>query len=93
MQSGPLRRTVRVNNPFGLHMRPATMFAQAANRFRAVVTVWNGSKKANGKSSLDLILLIADPGSELQLEVQGEDAELAMDTLYELLSSSGEDDA
>lgn len=89
--SGPLRRTVRVNNPYGLHMRPATAFAQVAKGFQAVITVWNGSKKADGKSSLDLILLIADPGADLTLECEGEDAERALHTLADLLSSTGDE--
>ena len=72
--NGPLRRTVTGANPNGLHMRPATAFAQAARGFRSAVTVFNGPKRADGKSSLDLILLIAEPGAELVLEVDGEDA-------------------
>ena len=89
--TGPHRRTLRVNNPYGLHMRPATAFAQVAKGFQAQITVWNGSKRADGKSSLDLILLIADPGAELVLECDGEDAERALEALTELLSSSGDD--
>ena len=88
--NGPLRRTVRVANPNGLHMRPATLFAQAARGYRSVVTVFNGEKKADGKSSLDLLLLIAEPGVELVLEVEGDDEAEAIDPLAELLGSPGE---
>ena len=88
--NGPLRRTVRVANPNGLHMRPATLFAQAARGFRSAVTVFNGEKKADGKSSLDLLLLIAEPGVELVLEVDGDDAAEAVGPLAELLGSPGE---
>lgn len=88
--NGPLRRTVRVANPNGLHMRPATLFAQAARGYRSAVTVVNGEKKADGKSSLDLLLLIAEPGVELVLEVDGDDAAEAIGPLAELLGSPGE---
>lgn len=87
---GPLRRTVRVANPNGLHMRPATLFAQAARLYRAAVTVCHGEKRADGKSSLDLLLLIAEPGVELVLEVDGDDAAEAIGPLAELLGSPGE---
>jgi phosphocarrier protein HPr len=88
---GPIQRSVRVNNPYGLHMRPATAFAQVAKGFQCAVTVWNGPKRADGKSSLDLIMLIADPGADLLLECEGEDADRALEALAELLSSTGDE--
>lgn len=87
--NGPIRRTVIVANPLGLHMRPATVFAQAARAYRSAVTVWNGDKRADGKSSLDLILLIAMPGIELVLEIDGDDAMAAVEPLSQLLADPG----
>ena len=89
--NGPLRRTVSVCNPLGLHMRPATAFAQAARAFRAAVTVWNGDRRADGKSSLDLLLLTALPGAELVLEADGDDAADAVERLAGLLASPGDE--
>jgi phosphocarrier protein HPr len=88
--SCPIRRTVTVANPHGLHMRPATAFASRAKQFACRVTVWNGSNKADGKSSLDLILLVALPGAELTLEVDGPDADHAAEALADLLGSPGD---
>jgi phosphocarrier protein HPr len=88
--NGPIRRTVTVANPLGLHMRPATAFAQTARRFRSSVAVYNGEKKADGKSSLDLILLVALPGVELVLEVDGDDAVDAVGPLADLLADPGD---
>jgi phosphocarrier protein HPr len=90
--NGHLRRTVTVANPAGLHMRPATVFAKAARDYQSCVTVWCGDKRADGKSSLDLILLIAMPGAELILEVDGDDAPTALERLAELLAHPGEPD-
>lgn len=87
---GPIRRSVTVVNPLGLHMRPATAFAQAARAFQSSITVWNGDRRADGKSSLDLILLVALPGAELVLEIDGDDAGTAVDPLCEILASSGD---
>jgi phosphocarrier protein HPr len=90
--SGPLRRTVVVANPNGLHMRPATLFAQKARGFRAIITVWCDEKRADGKSSLDLILLTALPGAKLVLEVDGDDADDALELLATLLESTGDEE-
>jgi phosphotransferase system HPr (HPr) family protein len=89
-KSGPLKRTVVVANPMGLHMRPATAFAQLARSFGCKVTVWNGPARADGKSSLDLILLVAMPGAELVLEVEGDDAPSALDQLADVLADPGD---
>ncbi len=93
--NGPIRRTVMVANPLGLHMRPATQFAQLARGYRSTVRVWNTSAASNppadGKSALDLIMLVAMPGAELILEVDGEDADDAIGPLYDMLADPGGD--
>jgi phosphotransferase system HPr (HPr) family protein len=89
--NGPLRTTIAVCNPLGLHMRPATAFAQAARGFRSTITVWCGPKRADGKSSLDLILLVAEKGVELTLEVDGDDAPDALPALAGLLADPGDE--
>ncbi len=88
--SGPLRRTVTIVNPLGLHYRPAQLFSEAARQFRAAVTVWNGSTRADGRSLVELVLLVGLPGTDLLLEVDGEDADRAMETLAGILGSPGE---
>jgi phosphotransferase system HPr (HPr) family protein len=89
--NGPIRRTVTVRNPMGLHMRPATRFAQAARAFRSSITVRHGDKSADGKSSLDLILLVALEGSQLILEIDGDDAHQAIEPLSEILAAMDDD--
>lgn len=79
-----------VANPMGLHMRPATAFAQLARSFACSVTVRNGPAQADGKSSLDLILLVAMPGAVLELEVEGEDAAAAVESLAAVLADPGD---
>ncbi len=88
--NGPIRRTVTIVNPQGLHYRPATLFAQKAKEFAAAVTVWNGDTRADGKSPVELILLVALPGSEVVLEVEGADAAAALDPLADILSAPGD---
>jgi len=82
---GPLRRCVILNDPMGLHPRPATAFAQIASSFESRVTVWYGEKPANGKTAWDLMMLVALPGAELIVEVEGPDAEDAMEPLLQIL--------
>lgn len=87
MNGEALRRVVTVANPQGLHMRPAAAFAKAARQYQSAVTVSRDDRSVNGKSQIDLLLLAAEPGAQLVLEVSGEDASLALDALGAILES------
>jgi phosphotransferase system HPr (HPr) family protein len=88
----PLRATVVIRNPQGLHMRPAMLFARIATRFRSNVTVRAKDRAVNGKSLINLMTLAAMPGTELVLEVAGEDAAAALPVLTQALSARSADD-
>lgn len=92
MSDEPLQRTVRVTNPQGFHMRPVTAFSQLASRFQSTVTVRKGDKRANGKSPFDLLMLAAEAGSELTVEVSGPDAADALESLAAVLAAPSADD-
>ena len=92
MSGETLQRRVTITNPQGFHMRPQSVFARLANRFASTVTVSNGSQRANGKSQWELMLLAAEQGSELLLEVAGPDAQAALDALSQVLAAPSADD-
>ncbi len=81
-----LRQTVVISNPQGFHMRPMAAFVEAANQFPCAVTVAReGKPPANGRSMLALMGLVADQGTELVIEVDGQCAAEAMRALIEVL--------
>lgn len=87
-----LRRVVRIQNPLGLHQRAADRFAREAKRYLSSVTIWNGDLKADGRDLWALLALIVMPDSEVILEVEGADAEEALDGLASVLGApAGED--
>lgn len=90
--SGPLRREVTVTNPQGLHVRPAAAFAELAARFESRVTVTKDGQAVDGKFWPDLLLLAAEQGSTLVIEVDGPDAEHALDVLCKAISDYREDE-
>jgi phosphocarrier protein HPr len=85
MNGETLRRKLVVINPEGLHLRPATAFAELAKKFASSVTLLKDGKPFNGKSGWDLLGLVALPGTELVLEVSGADAGEALAALVQLL--------
>jgi phosphotransferase system HPr (HPr) family protein len=89
---GALHRRVRIRNPQGFHMRPATAFAQVAAQFESTVTLAKEDRKVNGKSLWELMLLGAEQGTELTLEVSGKDAATALDALAAIVEAPDADD-
>lgn len=76
----------------GLHMRPATLFVKTARQFKCKVTVLLGDQRANGHSPFDLLSLFAPPGTELILEIEGDDCQAASDALAAILMISEVED-
>jgi phosphotransferase system HPr (HPr) family protein len=83
----PLRRVVTIANPQGLHIRPAAAFAELAQRFEAKVTVSREGQSVDGKFWPDLLLLAAEQGTQLLLEVEGPDAAEAVEPLADQLAA------
>lgn len=75
-------------NKLGLHARPAMQFVDIANQFKSSVTVHKGGDEpadADGKSVMQMIILAAVEGTPLRIHAEGEDAELAVNKLVELV--------
>ncbi len=73
-------------------MRPATVFAQRAVTFESDVTVSREGRSVNGKSPWDLMLVLSPQGSELTIQVEGPDAQDALDALVAMLEQSNEEE-
>lgn len=82
-----IQRSVVIRNPNGFHVRPATALAEAARRYTSRVVVWYQGRCGDARRVLDLIMLGAEPGAEVTLEVDGPDAEEALEALAEILSA------
>lgn len=89
--NGRMRKRVIIANPQGLHLRPAMAFARLAQKFQAAVKVMKGETSVNGKSLIDLMLLAAEQGTELIVEVDGDDAQTALPVLAEILAAPSMD--
>ena len=90
----PVREVeVELLNKHGLHLRPATRFAQEAMRFKAEVKVTLDGQEVNGKSILMLTSLAAERGARLRIRAEGEDAEPCLAALGALVRDRFGEDA
>lgn len=82
---------ITINNETGLHARPAKTLVNLVKQFKSSVTIWHGEKKANAKSLISVLTLGASKGSQLKIEVDGEDEETALTEIESaILSGLGE---
>lgn len=77
-----------VRNKVGLHARPAALFVKTANQYKSDIQVVNGAKVANAKSILSVLTLGAGQNAEITIRAEGEDSELALAALRDLIEDN-----
>jgi phosphocarrier protein HPr len=80
-----LRRTVEIINERGLHARASAKFVKAAAQYDAEVKVSREGSTVDAQSIMGLMMLGAGPGSLLEIEASGPEAEAALSTLVQLI--------
>lgn len=77
---------VTIVNRLGLHARAATKLVQTASHYASEVTILRDGKEVNGKSIMGVMMLAAAQGAEIEIRVEGSDAEEALQALETLIS-------
>ncbi len=80
-----LSETVTIINKLGLHARAAALFASTAGRYSSQIKVGLNGKMVDAKSVMSLMLLAANQGTEITLEVEGRDQQEAMQAIVALI--------
>jgi len=82
-----ISRNVTIINRLGLHARAATRLVNCASEFEAEVMVIKGPRSVNGKSIMGVLTLAAATGTELTIEAEGNDEQLAVSALVQLINN------
>jgi phosphotransferase system HPr (HPr) family protein len=82
-----IHKKITVKNKQGLHARPAALFVQIANKYDSRITVKNEEEEVTGKSIMGILMLGAERGSEIVIEADGDDAEIALLELEKIVVS------
>ncbi|MBA4801591.1 MULTISPECIES: HPr family phosphocarrier protein [Euryhalocaulis] len=83
---------VQVTNVRGLHARASAKFVQLAAEFQSSVHVRRGGETAPADSIMELLMLQAGPGAEIEISADGPDAPDAVKVLAALVEARfGED--
>ncbi|MBQ6140626.1 MAG: HPr family phosphocarrier protein [Kiritimatiellae bacterium] len=81
-----ITREFTLLNRYGMHVRPAGLFAKIASRYDANVEVEKDGNTVSGKSIMALMTLEATCGSVLKVTAEGPQAEEVLDELAALVA-------
>lgn len=81
---------VQVNNPSGLHLRPAGILCKEAMKYKSQITFeYHGSSNgtANAKSVLSVLGACIKFGDEIEFVCEGDDEDEALKAMVEAVES------
>ena len=90
----PTRVKATVDNPLGLHARPAMLLAQKAAEYSSEITIGRKDREdfVDAKSIMHLLMLAATQGTTLEITAVGPDEAEAAEALAELVRTRFEED-
>lgn len=81
-----ISRDFIISNKLGLHARPSAQLTQAASRFASDIHLSRNGRRVNAKSIMGVMMLAAGQGSTVTVEVEGDDAEQALEAIGQLIA-------
>lgn len=83
-------RQISLGNKYGLHARASSRLAMTAQQFKAAIRVGRvgAPEEVDAKSIIAMLTLGAPKGVALSIRVTGEDAELAMAAVIDLIEQN-----
>ncbi len=78
--------TVTVQNPLGLHARPASQLVKLALTFDAEIILEKNGEVVNARSLMGILMLSAGCGTELKITATGDDGRSALEAMVTLIN-------
>ena len=82
-----IRKEITIRNRNGLHARPAAQFVKIASSSKCDVWVEKDGSRVNGRSIMGMMLLSAEQGSSIVIELAGTDEDDLWFKLSELINN------
>jgi len=79
-----IEETLQIVNKHGLHARPAAHLVKIAGKFKSDIKIFKDGLEVNAKSIMGVMMLAAEPGSEVLLQINGEDEQSALKEIKDL---------
>ena len=82
-----IQTRIQISNKLGLHARASAKLTKLAGGFKSDIHLSRNGRRVNAKSIMGVMMLAAGVGSEIDVEADGEDAQLAVNALCELIAN------
>jgi phosphocarrier protein HPr len=82
-----ISQPVTIVNKLGLHARAASKLVNLASQFGSNVNLINKGSSVNAKSIMGVMMLAASKGTEMVLEVEGDDEQACADAIIGLIKN------
>ena len=82
-----LSKTFTIKNKLGLHARAAAVLVKTTSRFLSDIKIIKDGVETDGKSILGILSFAASKGTNITVLTDGEDADIALNTIEELIES------
>lgn len=80
-----IQTRIQISNKLGLHARASAKLTKMAGGFKSEIHLSRNGRRVNAKSIMGVMMLAAGMGSEVLIEVEGDDEQPAMDALRGLI--------
>jgi phosphocarrier protein HPr len=80
-----IKTTITISNKLGLHARASAKLTKLAASHQSDVFLSRNGRRVNAKSIMGVMMLAAGLGSEIEIETDGADEQIAMDALRSLI--------
>jgi phosphocarrier protein len=77
-----------INDPLGIHARPAGLLVKKASTFKSDMTIAKGGKTADLKRIFGIMSLGIKQGEEITIQITGEDEETAYTAIDEFFKAN-----
>jgi phosphocarrier protein len=81
-----LQQDIEIVNKLGLHARASAKLTQMAGQFKSEIWIARNERRVNAKSIMGVMMLAANKGSTIRLEIDGADEGEAMLALTALIA-------
>lgn len=78
-------KKVVINNPTGLHLRPAGNLCKEAVKYQSRITFNYRNSTTNAKSVLSVLAACVKQGEEIELVCEGEDEKEALENIVKII--------
>lgn len=82
-----IRTQITIINKLGLHARAAAKFVATCSAFASNIETGHSGQMVDGKSIMSIMMLAASQGTVLELVIDGEDEQQALEAIQTLINN------